>query len=96
MVVKFKESAQSLKPSFHRLIFTMGTIRTRQDKIEWVKKAINSFFTANPNGQISIDKLVYHFVIQFNSSKRTAQEVIDTLVNTGYVNYDEEGEFLIK
>lgn len=63
----------------------MGTQKTRQAKIEFLKSAIEAFFKKKKDGQISKDRLIAEFAISQYSSYRTAEELIEALAETGYI-----------
>jgi hypothetical protein len=50
--------------------------KTRQIKIEWLKDTINDFFKSKPKEKIDLKKLVSVFILELNSTERTAKEIL--------------------
>lgn len=67
----------------------MGTIKTRQAKIDFMKNAIDSYFKKYPNGQIDAQKLIAEFVVSEGSTYRTGFEILRSLYETKYFKMSE-------
>lgn len=74
----------------------MGTINTRKQKVEWLKNAIQSFFSQNPQGKISKDKLIAAFCLNHSSTSRTAHEILDLLEKTAFIKIKGDDIILIQ
>ena len=66
----------------------MGTNKTRHLKIEWLEDTILSFFKSKKNEAISKDKLIAQFCLKFNSTERTAKEMLKIFVSLGIIKID--------
>jgi hypothetical protein len=67
----------------------MGTSKTRQEKLAFLKHTIDSYFLKYPNGKIDARKLLSEFVMAQNSTKRTGLEILMSLVDTKYIKLNE-------
>jgi hypothetical protein len=69
----------------------MGTFKTRQDKINYLKNLIDKFFSSKKDKRISKTKLIAEFIVSQNSTSRTADELLKALAATNYIkiNGDE-------
>lgn len=63
----------------------MGTEKTRELKVQWLKDVLFDFFTKNPNGVVSRSKLQANFALEHNSTDRTAREILKTLEASNYI-----------
>lgn len=72
----------------------MGTSKTRQSKIEWLKETIKEFFKTKPSGKIDTDKLLAEFAIANNSTARTGEEILRILELVKFIKVD--GSNIIK
>lgn len=58
---------------------------TRQDKIDWFMAEFEAFFKKKPEGVISKDKLISAFILENNSTDRTAKEILKSLEIRGVI-----------
>ena len=58
----------------------MGTTKTRQDKLEFMKEALKIFFKDNPKGAISKKKLLFKFALAKNTTVRTGNEILNLVI----------------
>ena len=58
----------------------MGTTKTRQDKIDFMRLALQSFFKNNPKGTISKKALLQKFALAKNTTTRTANEILNLFI----------------
>lgn len=68
----------------------MGTAKTRQHKIEWMRKAVETYFNKKPAGTIDKHKLLAEFSIHNNSSERTGDEILRLLEKTNFIKVDDD------
>jgi hypothetical protein len=68
--------------------------KTRQIKIEWLKDTINDFFKSKPKEKIDLKKLVSVFILELNSTERTAKEILKALELSGFIKI--EGDYISK
>jgi hypothetical protein len=72
----------------------MGTTKSRQTKIEWLKMTITSFFKERKGKNISKDKLLSEFALSQYSTRRTGEELLASLADTGFIKIN--GDDIIK
>lgn len=63
----------------------MGTKRTREYKVRYLRQNIAAFFKARPNEAISKTKLLGQFALDTMSTKRTGQEILQLLADVGEI-----------
>ena len=61
----------------------MGTKKTREAKIEFLKSTIDAFFKKKKDGSISRDKLLAEFCMYQLSTYRTGNELLQMLEKMG-------------
>lgn len=59
--------------------------RSRQDKIDWFLAEFENFFNKKPEGVISKEKLIAAFIVDNNSTDRTAKEILKSLEIRGVI-----------
>ena len=63
----------------------MGTQKTRQEKIEYLKSLISDFFKKKPQGKISKSKLLSEFALSKSSTIRTGEDILFALNCTNFI-----------
>jgi hypothetical protein len=66
----------------------MGTIKTRQIKINWLRNTISAFFTQNPKETISKNKLLSQFCLSNATTRRTGEELLSMMEDTEQIKID--------
>lgn len=69
----------------------MANTKQRFIKIEWLKKAISTFFKEKPKDEISKKKLIAEYCLAFNSTERTGKELLRILEETGFIKIEGDG-----
>jgi len=72
----------------------MGTKSTREYKIRWLRQNIHSFFQKSPSQSISKKKLLAQFALSTMSTKRTGEEILETLSDAGEI--EVKGDDILK
>jgi CRP-like cAMP-binding protein len=71
-------------------------VNTRQTKIYWLKNALSSFFKQYPDKVVDKNKLIANFVLEFNTTRRTAVEILKNFHDAGLIildgNYIKKGD----
>lgn len=68
----------------------MGTRKTREYKVRWLRQNIRSFFQKKPDQQISRSKLLAQFALDTMSTKRTGQEILKLLADAGEIKINKD------
>jgi hypothetical protein len=69
----------------------MNIKNKRARKVEWFKETVRLFFAENKGKVIDKDKLISEFCIEFNSTERTAKEILKILEDTENIKtYDRK------
>lgn len=66
----------------------MGSLNSRVLKVEWLKNSIEAFFQQKPLETISKKKLLAVFALENNTTKRTGQEILSLLNDSGFIKID--------
>lgn len=74
----------------------MGTSKTRQEKIDFMKATITEFFKRKVAGRIDQDKLISEFMIKHNSTYRTGEELVNMLEDSGFIIVSDQGEITLR
>lgn len=68
----------------------MGTKKTREYKVRWLRQNIQTFFNKKPDQSISKSKLLAQFALDTMSTKRTGQEILELLRDSGEIKLNKD------
>ena len=60
-------------------------MNSRAKKINWLKGTLSAFFKSKKNQAIDKDKLISMFILEFNSTRQTALELLKTFEGAGMI-----------